>query len=112
MSLEVVRLSKGLASHRRVTGKASQMPRTKGDSKVLPVTSSAEVRHLVGPVGDDTVLAILKCEASVEDLEVAASYVLGDGSALDRAGHPMVGKVAQLYDILRSDTLYANANEG
>jgi hypothetical protein len=31
---------------------------------------------------------------------------------LDRAGHPMAGKVAQLYDILSSDALYANANEG
>jgi hypothetical protein len=83
----------------------------KGDSKVLPVTSSDEVRHLVGPVADDTILAILKCQASVEDLEVAASYVQGEGSALDRTGHPMIGKVAQLYDILSSDALYANADE-
>lgn len=85
--------------------------RKKGDSKVLPVTSSDEVRHLVGPVADDTVLAILKCEATVEDLEVAASYLQGEGSAFDRAGHPMIGKVARLYDILSSDALYANADE-
>jgi len=83
----------------------------KGDSKRLPVTSSVEVRHLVGPVGDDTVLAILKCDASVEDLEVAASYVQGEGSALDRVGHPMIGKVAQLYDILSADQLYAATDE-
>jgi hypothetical protein len=78
---------------------------------VLPVTSSAEVRHLVGAVGDDTVLAILKCRPSVEDLEVAAAYAQGEGNAVDRAGHPMTGKVAQLYDILSSDALYANADE-
>ena len=83
----------------------------KGDSKLLPVTSSTEVRHLVGPVTDATVLAILKCSASVEDLEVAANYVQGEGSALDRVGHPMIGKVAQLYDILSSDELYANTDE-
>jgi hypothetical protein len=85
--------------------------RKKGDSKVLPVTSSEEVRHLVGPVADDTVLAILESQASVEDLEVAASYMQGEGSALDRAGHPMIGKVARLYDILSSDALYTNAEE-
>ena len=83
----------------------------KSDLKVLPVTSSSEVRHLVGPVADATVLAILKCSASVEDLEVAASYVQGEGSALDRVGHPMIGKVAELYDILSSDELYANTDE-
>jgi hypothetical protein len=30
---------------------------------------------------------------------------------LDRAGHPMTGKVAQIHDILSSDALYANADE-
>jgi hypothetical protein len=83
----------------------------KGDSKPLPVTSSVEVRHFVGPVADDTVLAILKCDASVEDLEVAASYVQGEGSTLDRVGHPMIGKIAQLYDILSADQLYASTDE-
>jgi hypothetical protein len=85
--------------------------RKKGNSRILPVASSDEVRHLVGPVADHTVLAILECQASVEDLEVAAGYVQGEGSALDRAGHAMASKVAQLYDILSSDDLYANADE-
>ena len=85
--------------------------RMKGNSKVLPVTSSEQVRHLVGAVADETVLAVLKCQASLEDLEVAAAYAQGEGSALDRAAHPMTGKVAQLYDILSSDALYANADE-
>lgn len=83
----------------------------KSDSKALPVTSSAEIRHLVGPVTDATVLTILECSVSAEDLEVAASYLQGEGNALDRAGHPMTGKVAQLYEILSSDELYANADE-
>jgi hypothetical protein len=85
------------------------MPRsTKGDSKVLPVTSLIEVRHVVGPVTDDTISAILKFEPSMEDLEVAASYLRGAGSEVDRLGHPMTGKVAQIYDILSADALYAN----
>ena len=64
------------------------MPKRKKGNSRFPVTSSDEVRHLVGAVADDTVLAILKCQASVEDLEVAASYVQGEGSTSDRAGHP------------------------
>ena len=81
----------------------------KGDSKVMPVTSSTEVRHLVGPVADDTILAILESGASLEELEVVASYLQGEGNEVDRLGHPMTGKVAQLYDILSADELYANS---
>jgi len=81
----------------------------KGDSKVMPVTSSTEVRHLVGPVADDTILAILESGASIEELEVVASYLQGEGNEVDRLGHPMTGKVAQLYDILSADELYANS---
>jgi hypothetical protein len=81
--------------------------RKKGDSKVLPVTS-IEVRHVVGPVTDDTISAILRSEPSMEELEVATSYLRGEGSEVDRLGHPMTGKVAQRYDILSADALYAN----
>jgi hypothetical protein len=85
------------------------MPRSKkGDSKVLPVTTSIDVRRVLGPVADDTISAVLKFEPSMEDLEVAASYLRGQGSEVDRLGHPLTGKVAQLYEVLSSDALYAN----
>ena len=80
----------------------------RGDARVVPVTSSADVRHLVGPVTDDTLVSILKAEPTVEELEVAASYLRGEGNEVDRHGHPMTGKVARLYDILNADPLYAN----
>jgi hypothetical protein len=35
----------------------------------------------------------------------------GEGSAVDRLGHPIAGKVAQLYDILSNDALYADEEE-
>ena len=85
------------------------MPKTKkGERKVLSVTSSDEVRHVVGPVTDDTIVTILKYEPSMEELEVAASYLRGEGNEVDRLGHPLTGKVARLYDILSADALYAN----
>jgi hypothetical protein len=76
----------------------------------LPVTAG-DVWHLAGAVTDATIAAVLKAEPSMEDLEVAASYLRGEGSEVDRLGHPMAGKVAQLYDILSSDALYADEEE-
>jgi hypothetical protein len=88
------------------------MPDTsKGTAASIPVLSTGDVLRTVGPVADDTLLAILKCEPSVEDLEVASSYLRGEGSKVSRSGHPMSGKVAQLYDILSADPLYADPEE-
>ena len=39
---------------------------------------------------------------------VAASYLRGEGSEVNRLGHAMTGKLAQLYDILSADALFAN----
>ena len=84
------------------------MPRSKKyNAKILPVSSN-EVRHVVGPVNDDTVSAILKSEPTREELELVASYVRGEGSEVDRLGHPLTGKVARLYDILTADALYVD----
>ena len=66
---------------------------------------------MAGAVADATVSAVLKAEPSMEDLEVAASYLRGEGSQVDRLGHPMSGKVAQLYDILSADPLYTADDE-
>jgi len=85
------------------------MPKHKrGDSKLLPVTSAAEIRQMAGPVTDHTIVAILNTEPSFEDLEVAAAYARGEGDTVDRLGHAMTGKVSELYAILAADELYAN----
>jgi hypothetical protein len=72
---------------------------------------AAEVRHAAGDVSDATVAAVLECAPSQEELEVAASYLRGEGSEVDRSGHPMGGKIAQVYDILSADALYADDEE-
>jgi hypothetical protein len=88
------------------------MPSTsKGTAASVPVLSTGDVLRVVGPVTDDTLLAILKCEPSTEELEAAASYLRGEGSKVSRTGHPMTGKVAQIHDILSADALYADAGE-
>jgi hypothetical protein len=73
--------------------------------------SATDVRHLVGRVADHTVLAILDCKPSIEDLEMAMSYLSGQASEESSIEHPMTGKVAQIYDILKADALYAEDEE-
>ena len=82
----------------------------RADANLQPPTAS-DVRQLVGPVTDATVSAVLKSEPSLEDLVVAASYLRGQDSEMDRLGHPMGGKVAEVYDILTTDALYAPDDE-
>jgi hypothetical protein len=81
------------------------MPGTKG------MLSATDVRHHVGPVTDHTLLAVLDCKPSIEDLEMATRYLSGEASEESRIEHPMTGKVAQLYDILSADALYAEHEE-
>jgi hypothetical protein len=85
-------------------------PPKSDEPKARPATAE-DVRHVLGAVTDDTLSAILKCEPSMEELEVAASYLRGEGSEVDRLGHPMSGKVAQLCDIASADALYADDEE-
>jgi hypothetical protein len=75
----------------------------KGNSKDFPVMSAAEIRHVAGPLNDEAVAAILRLGPSFEELEVAVRYVVGEGDLVDRAGHPLAGRVAQLYEILSAE---------
>jgi hypothetical protein len=83
------------------------MPKRKEPGVQSPALTSADVRHAVGGVSDATVAAVLGCAPSQEELEVAAIYLRGEGSEVDRLGHPLTGKAAQLYDILTADALFA-----
>jgi hypothetical protein len=73
--------------------------------------SAADVRHQVGPVTDHTLLAILDCKPSREELEMATRYLSGEASEESRIEHLMTGKVAQICDFLRADALYAEEEE-
>ncbi|MGZ5917504.1 MAG: hypothetical protein ACXWJ4_09325 [Methyloceanibacter sp.] len=84
--------------------------RTDGSKKQPPLTSD-EIRRLGGPLADNTVAAILATGASIADLEAAVIYARGEGDYVDRLGHPLIGTMAQLSDILARDELYAINDE-
>ena len=77
-------------------------PAAKTESKDPPIASAADILHLAGPLDDETVAEILRLGASIEELEIATRYARGEGDLVDRAGHPLSGRVAQLYEILMS----------
>jgi hypothetical protein len=87
------------------------MPASNTGTMGVRSATAGDVRHASGPVADATVAAVLKCEPSVADLEVAASYLRGEGSKVNRLGHRASGKVAQIYDILSADALFADEEE-
>ena len=72
------------------------------------VTSPGEIRRLVGAITDETLLAILTTGARAQELEVAATYLRGDGDKVDRTGPTFSGKVAQVRDLLARDELCAD----
>ena len=75
----------------------------KGDSRDRPLVSADDVRRIAGPVDDVTVAEILEMGVSFGELEAAAAYAQGEGDLVDRAGLPLTGKVADLYEILSAE---------
>jgi hypothetical protein len=67
-----------------------------------PATAD-DVRRIAGDLSAATVSEILKLDASLEDIEIAASYARGEGSIPDREGHPLTGKAAIIYDLLTAE---------
>ena len=74
----------------------------KPGSKDVPLPLAADIRRLAGPLDDDVVKDILRIGASLEELEIAARYARGEGDLVDRAGHPLSGRAAQIYEILNA----------
>ena len=77
-----------------------------GNSRELPVTSAEEIRHLAGPVADDTIAEILGLMPTTADLEVAILYAQGEGDIIATEGYALSGKSARIYEILTEDDVY------
>lgn len=64
--------------------------------------AAAEVRQLCGDVLDWKVEAILELRPTPGDVIAAAAWAAGEDD-LERAGRPLEGVAAQVYDVLRAD---------
>jgi hypothetical protein len=65
--------------------------------------SRDELIRVVGDVDESTLLAILALRPTIAEVEEAAAWTTGSGDVVDRAGHPLTGVIAQIFDILTAD---------
>ncbi len=65
--------------------------------------AEAALRQLVGDVDDAKLTAILELGATWAEIEEAVMWAEGRGETRAKDGHPLTGKVAEIYEILTSD---------
>jgi hypothetical protein len=65
--------------------------------------SHEDLLRIVGDVDEDKLLAILALRPTIAEVEEAAAWTIGSGDVVDRAGHPLAGIVAQIFEILTAD---------
>ena len=76
----------------------------------LPVSGShsaavsrSDLKDIVGDIDDDKIIAILAMQPTLADLEEAAIWATGDGDVLAKAGRPLTGIAAEVFEILTAD---------
>lgn len=62
--------------------------------------SHDDVRGILGDIDEAKIIEILGLHPSLPDLEQAAIWAAGDGDFLAKSGHPLVGVIAEIVDIL------------
>lgn len=68
--------------------------------KQAPAVTHDELTRIVGDIEEAKLAAILALMPSAAEVEEAFLWATGGGDKVDRAGHPLSGVVAQIYEIL------------
>jgi hypothetical protein len=83
--------------------KEQTMPKPKQSKRGASAVSYEELREILGEIDDRKAFEILALGPTVEDLEEAAKWAGGEGEIVGKAGHPLVGRAAEIFDILTAD---------
>jgi hypothetical protein len=78
------------------------MAKPKQPTSKSPI-SHEELLRIVGDADESKLLAILALRPTIAEVEEAAAWATGSGDVVDRTGHPLMGIVAQIFDILTAD---------
>ena len=62
-----------------------------------------DLLRILGEIDERKALDILALHPTVADIEEAAIWVGGDGDVLAKAGQPLTGIAAEIFDILTAD---------
>ena len=62
-----------------------------------------DLLRILGEIDERKAVDILGLHPTVADIEEAAIWASGDGDVLAKAGHPLTGIAAEIFDILIAD---------
>ena len=79
---------------------------TESDLDCAKATASDAV-EILGPMPDARIAAILATGATVEQLEEAAAWAAGESDVMGDLRRPVIGPVAEIYEILTTDEALA-----
>ena len=63
----------------------------------------SQLKHMVGDIGDDKLIAILGLSPSKEEVAEAVKWADGEADMTKSDQQPLSGKVATIFEILTSD---------
>jgi hypothetical protein len=78
----------------------NQSTKAKAHAGPSDAVTTEDITHAAAELGDADVAAILALGATKAEFEQALMYAEGLGDLVDRAGHPAIGKVALIVEIL------------
>ena len=67
------------------------------------VATPDELRNLLGHIDPETAVKVLELQPTISELEEVSMWLTGQGNVADRAGHPLAGKPAAIYEMLAAD---------
>ena len=67
------------------------------------VISADQLRAIVGDIDEVKFIEILELRPSLNEVEQAAVWAVGNGDVLAKEGRPLTGKVAEIVEILTAD---------
>jgi len=71
----------------------------------------AEIIRVAGDIGDAKVAAIEAMGATLEELEKATAWAVGESDVMGDLRLPLAGRTAALYDILTADEDYGDERD-
>lgn len=77
--------------------------RTVKNASAHAALSIEDINAVLGDIEDARAAAIIATGATKAELEEAYLYAQGEGDRVDRAGHPLSGVLADLFEILTAD---------
>ncbi len=69
------------------------------------------ILRIAGDISDAKAAAVEATGATLEELEEAAVWAMGENDVMGRLRLPLSGRIAELYDILTADEDYGNERD-